>query len=196
MKKGTTISICFLLLVVSWIPTISSDESVFANILYVGGIGPGNYTTIRDAINDAGDGDTVFVYSGYYFETSDIDKQLNMIGEDKYNTIIDGGGRPDVFYITHDYVNVSGFTFQGCQSHFGGCCLMGADFCTITDNIFMNNVGCGILLLLLLSSHNNIISNNIIINNTEGGIFVGGNNNVILINQINDNGLYGIEIDG
>ncbi len=70
---------------------------------------------------------------------------------------------------------------------------MGADFCTITDNIFMDNVGCGVLLL---SSHNNIISNNIIINNTEGGIFVGGNNNVILINQINDNGLYGIEIDG
>jgi hypothetical protein len=30
--------------------------------LYVGGSGPGNYTTIQQAINDASNGDTVYVY--------------------------------------------------------------------------------------------------------------------------------------
>ena len=39
------------------------------NVLYVGGSGPGNYTKIQDAVDDASDGDTVFVYSGIYYET-------------------------------------------------------------------------------------------------------------------------------
>jgi hypothetical protein len=34
------------------------------NILYVGGGGPGNYTKIQDAINNAINGDTIFVFSG------------------------------------------------------------------------------------------------------------------------------------
>jgi len=38
-------------------------------ILYVGGNGPNNYTKIQDAIDDARDGDTVFVFNGTYFET-------------------------------------------------------------------------------------------------------------------------------
>ena len=43
---------------------------LFGNTLYVGGSGPGNYTKIQDAINDANDGDTVYVYSGFYVEIS------------------------------------------------------------------------------------------------------------------------------
>ena len=38
------------------------------NTLYVGGSGEGNYTKIQDAINNASDGDTVFVYNGTYYE--------------------------------------------------------------------------------------------------------------------------------
>lgn len=36
--------------------------------LYVGGSGPGNYTTIQSAINESSNGDTVFVYSGIYYD--------------------------------------------------------------------------------------------------------------------------------
>ena len=55
------------------------------NTLYVGGDGPGNYSTIQEAIDNASDGDTVFVYSGWY----DVDKWINinksirLIGEDR-----------------------------------------------------------------------------------------------------------------
>ena len=48
----------------------SSPASFDGNTLYVGGLGPGNYTTIQAAIDDASDGDTVFVYddSSPYYE--------------------------------------------------------------------------------------------------------------------------------
>jgi hypothetical protein len=44
--------------------------------LYVGGTGEGNYSRIQDAIDDAVDGDTVFVYddSSPYYEHIRINK--------------------------------------------------------------------------------------------------------------------------
>jgi len=62
------------------------------NWLYVGGSGPGNYTTIQSAINAASPGDTVFVYddSSPYLETLVIPTSLSLIGENKQTTIIDG----------------------------------------------------------------------------------------------------------
>ena len=44
--------------------------------LYVGGNGPGNYSTIQEAIDDASDGNTVYVYddSSPYYENVEVDK--------------------------------------------------------------------------------------------------------------------------
>ncbi|MEE9340745.1 MAG: hypothetical protein V3V21_03685, partial [Thermoplasmata archaeon] len=39
-----------------------------ATTLYVGGAGPGNYTTIQGAIDNATPGDSVYVYGGTYYE--------------------------------------------------------------------------------------------------------------------------------
>jgi parallel beta-helix repeat protein len=60
------------------------------NSLYVGGSGPNNYTRIQDAIDDAVDGDTVFVYddSSPYKESLRIKKSINLIGENKTTTIL------------------------------------------------------------------------------------------------------------
>ncbi|UCD13243.1 MAG: hypothetical protein JSW60_06710 [Thermoplasmatales archaeon] len=41
---------------------ISNKSQMGRATLYVGGIGPNNYSTIQGAIDDAGDGDTAFVY--------------------------------------------------------------------------------------------------------------------------------------
>ncbi len=58
--------------------------------LYVGGSGPGNYSSIQAALDAAGDGDTVYVYSGTYRETISISCQLRLTGEHRHDTIIAG----------------------------------------------------------------------------------------------------------
>ncbi|RLF45340.1 MAG: hypothetical protein DRN29_06910, partial [Thermoplasmata archaeon] len=80
------------------IPFISAENEILSsndlngNILYVGGSGTGNYSRIQDAIDDANDGDTIFVYSNSspYYEHIIINKSINLVGENKNTTIIDG----------------------------------------------------------------------------------------------------------
>jgi len=50
--------------------------------------GDGDYTTIQEAVDNAPDGSVVYVEKGSYSEIIDIKKELNLIGEDKTNTII------------------------------------------------------------------------------------------------------------
>jgi parallel beta-helix repeat protein len=93
-----------------------SEKSVRGNTLYVGGSGPGNYSIIQDAINDAVDGDTVLVFddSSPYDEWDIvIDKSINLIGEDKNTTVIDGNNNGIVIKIIRcSNVNINGFTIK------------------------------------------------------------------------------------
>ncbi len=56
--------------------------SIAGRVLYVGGSGPGNYSTIQDAINDARDGDTIIVLKGVYEENVVANKSLTIEGRD------------------------------------------------------------------------------------------------------------------
>jgi parallel beta-helix repeat protein len=112
------------------------------NILYVGGSGSGNYSKIQDAIDNASDGDTVFVYddSSPYYENVRVNKSINLIGENRETTVIDGGGSGDVVCIVANGVNISGFTIQNSGD---GLSNSGVDirsnFNTITGNTISNN---------------------------------------------------------
>jgi pectin methylesterase-like acyl-CoA thioesterase len=73
--------------------------------LYVGGSEPGNNTKIQDAIDNASNGDTVFVYSGIYYENIDINKSIDVFGQDKETTIIEGKLNDNIDpIITYDFV--------------------------------------------------------------------------------------------
>ena len=63
----------------------TSTTSFDGNTLYVGGLGPGNYSTIQAAINDANRGDTVIVFddSSPYYENVVVDKSIQLINEDR-----------------------------------------------------------------------------------------------------------------
>ena len=91
-------------------------DSFSGNIYYVGG--HGNYKKIQDAINDAQDGDTVFVFAGMYYENVVVDKSINLIGEDRNTTVIDGGKKGDVVKVDADCVTICGFTVRNSKDHY------------------------------------------------------------------------------
>jgi nitrous oxidase accessory protein len=117
MKKWLAIGIILLCVGTCIIPGIAQftekQSPSRGNWLYVGGNGPGNYTRIQDAIDNASDGDTVFVYSGIYLENLDIEKDgIGLIGEDKNTTILDGKKENDVIRISGNYTYIEEFTLQ------------------------------------------------------------------------------------
>jgi len=120
MKKILVVGI-ILLFLGSSIPAIAQPkESIrpLSHILYVGGSGPGNYTVIQDAVDNASNGDTIFVFHGTYnqklgnLECVWIYKSISLIGEDKNTTIIRGDREGDVIRELAGNVTISGFTLE------------------------------------------------------------------------------------
>jgi len=150
MKKTIALGIVFFFVLMS-VTSISGFQinnliikpSVRGNILYVGGNGTGNYSTIQSAINSALSGDTVFVLddSAPYNENIVIDKSINLTGENKDTTIKWGD-----CYISADWVNINGFTIcNGSIQNWDGFSNI-----VISDNHFIypedNTSGYGIIL--------------------------------------------------
>ena len=89
----------------------STIASFDGNTLYVGGNGPGNYSKINDAYDDANPGDTIFVYSGTYYEFLKLEKTVNLIGENPDTTSIIYNSKHDgPIEILAPNVVISGFT--------------------------------------------------------------------------------------
>jgi len=156
-----------------------------------------------DAVNEDG---TVYVYNGTYndyfsdnFACVNIDKRINLVGEDKYNTIIDDVvSKYYVVRVRADEVNISGFTIQHSDdTWYDGRAGVHIEHPTgldvlrnirIHDNIIIeNDVGFEIMGTSDSKFYNNIISNN------EQGIWLNGNNCSVYENLISNNEV-GIEL--
>jgi len=105
IKKGLAVAVILLFIGMCVVPSTAVQElrevstiSFDGNTLYVGGSGQNNYTTIQSAINNASDGDTVLVFdeSSPYYEHVIVDKSIELIGENKETTTIDGNQIGDV----------------------------------------------------------------------------------------------------
>jgi nitrous oxidase accessory protein len=188
-------------------------------VLYVGGSGPGNYTTIQEAINNATNGDTVFVYNGTYNENVDTKlKKITLLGEDRDTTIIAGQTTDAVVRIGNSDTTVEGFTMVGSSDEVillvatlvedvfitnniikdgtqGISLAITTSKITITGNVVMDNVYVGIQVQ---TSTYNLIQGNIVDNNGAQGIelSLSSNHNSILNNTITNNGEEGIAIGG
>jgi len=135
----------------------------FGNILYVGGSGPNNYSKIQDAIDNASDGDTVFVYddSSPYYENLIVDKPITLKGENKETTVINGSESEIVVNISSDNVILSGFTIlnHGNYSSLTSIIVIHSNYNIISGNIITGNAHYGIDILY---SEYSIISGNTI----------------------------------
>jgi len=70
----------------------------------------GRSSIIQQAIDNAAEGDTVYVEEGTYYENIVINKTISLEGAGREKTIIDGGWLGDTVVISVDNVNISGFT--------------------------------------------------------------------------------------
>ena len=154
-------------------------------VLYVGGSGPGNYTNIQDAIDNASNGDTVFVFddSSPYFENIYVDKSILIYGEDPITTTIDGELKQCTITVNSSNVIISGFRI--INGNLSGLKLLNSEDCHIFNNIIESNKRYGISLI---DSSNNLIEINYITNNDNGTIISSNsNNNIINANKIDNN---------
>jgi len=168
------------------------------NWLYVGGIGEGNYTKIQDAINDSVDGDTVFVYDDLspYLEAVVVDKSINLVGEDKYSTVIDGFDfKKAVISINVDGVLIQGFTIQNATESYGAnsAVAITSNNNSIVDNILQFSSWAGVSITF---GDNNVIQENIIRDNSVSGVDILGKFNMVINNYIVNNRWGGVILEG
>lgn len=203
MKKNIlVIDITILFLFVSLVPLsqglVNKEFNLKVsngNTFYVGGIGTGNYSKIQDAIDNASDGNTVFVFdeSSPYYENIVLNKSLNLVGEDRETTIIDSYGRGHVVHINQDFVSICGFTIQNTypEHAFQYGLYVTSDNNVISNNIIRRNKHQSIVLW---KSSNNIVRNNFISKGNSYGINVQlfSHNNTIIQNTIFDGPNHGI----
>ncbi len=180
MKKGLMLGVVFLSIGMLSTPSLGMHITIdflssqdFETILYVGGIGPNNYTTIQQAIDNANGGDTVYVYddSSPYFEHLIVNRSIQLKGKNTTTTIIDGENQGDVVVLTTENITICGFTVQ----HSGDTAKTDAG--------------------IESRSNNNIITGNRIIQNGAYaiGIFLNGSSeNLVSENNISENGREGI----
>jgi len=163
-----------------------------------------SYVTIQEAIDasETLDGHTIKVDARTYFERVTVYKSLNLIGENRSTTIIDGfdGRYSPVVYVTANKVNISEFTIRSSgwvhyEPGWIGVVFGFSNHSSLSNNIIVNNY---LGVVLSGSSENSISGNNITGNHV--GIFLEythlneSTGNMITGNVISYN-IYGIGLE-
>ena len=168
--------------------------------------------SIQKMINNASDGETIYVSSGTYNENIIINKSIILKGENKDNTFINGLG-DYVVLVNSDNCTIEGFniinrdteqTTIGIKINTNNTTIKNntisySNYGVILNqsskgnNIFNNNISNNKYGLFLLYSEENIVRNNVFINNEKGIYMTHSNHNAVYMNNISDCG-YGISI--
>jgi nitrous oxidase accessory protein len=149
---------------------------------------PDDYESIQEAIDNTGEGDTVLVKSGtYYNQTISINKSLSLIGEDSQNTILKSRPETTSFMIPNitsvvevkaDNIRISGFTIDHYDRGISGS----GNYTQIIGNIFTANWDH--TSINVLGSYLEITNNSIYGGRSNTGIHIGGSYNTVTDNKI------------
>ena len=154
--KKTLSMVLTSIMLILFLPVLASCE-----VLYVCENGC-NYSKINDAIFNASEGNTVFVYNGTYYENVIVNKTINLVGE---NAFIDGNKTGCVLLVSSGGVNVSGFTITNSGSEEFDAGIEASSYVNISYNTMTNN-NIGILV-----KNPVYLSYNKIFNNTGYGVY-------------------------
>lgn len=106
---------------------VDDSTCVKGEILYVGGSGPGNFSSVHEAYSNCSDGDTIFIYNGVYvwrpWSCIDVDKNnITFCGEDMMLTIMDGQNEMrDAYFIFYgDNIVLKNIYFRPNEDDFAG----------------------------------------------------------------------------
>ena len=210
-QKILTICIIITFLVTIMPITLSEIKEEQLNTIYVDDdntMGPWDgtqehpYQYVQEGIDHSIDGDTVFVYNGYYSETNiTCNKSIFLIGEEKENTIIDGYSPytiDSIFKINESEILITNFTLRNYLILFSDYYLEepieNGDTISINNNIIMDTISGFVIAYssntLKLEIKNNIISTEDIDN--LGNIIQSPPESFILSNNIIDGFYMGI----
>jgi len=158
------------------------------------------YFHIQDAIENATNGDTIFVFNGFYSGNILIDKSVSLIGENNDLTVIYGGKHN--IWIFADGVYMKGFnltessrffsaiyivgydafiTLNNINNNYDGIKIDGVSNVTICQNTFINNYNRNIRIEF---SSDCFISNNYIGGDGDGIYVWSSSNNRLIKNTI------------
>ena len=150
------------------------------SVIIVDDEGDGDYTTIKDALNNANSGDTIEVYSGTYLEDEiqittenltliGIDHELGG-GDDSGKPFIKGVGNNGVVKVIASYVTISNFTIEATGGVISTCIWVIAAVVYEQDNITISDCILRNLISISLSTYGirvEAVDKNICIMNNE-----------------------------
>jgi nitrous oxidase accessory protein len=190
-KRRSSTIILLSLIIVSLIVGLQNSGVVRANSRTI--IVPTDYLSIQAAINNAVDGDTIYVKKGTYVENPIVNRSVSLVGEDRDSTVIDVTAG---LKVERDNVTVTGLTiYDGWQgitvsanyskisgnkitSTQYGIVLLHSQNSTISENI-LQSIGLSAAIQLSYSN-NNLLKNNYIDSCTEGiQLREGSSNNIV-----------------
>lgn len=186
-KNKYILRIVLLLFIINFtiVPVVGSNFIESSTVIYVDDDGDADYTSIQDAIDNAADGDTIFVHNGTYEEQIIIDKKINLVGEDENSTVITGDFRKFLVFINADDVSISNFNIIGEKflHVLSSSIVVSSDNIKIT-NCIINHSNIGILIK---GSDANISNNKILYCNIGLFFALNVNDNIVEYNNISDN---------